>query len=535
MNINRKTCQFILVLICLFTIIAPHAGFGTTTKLTYSIVDNPRSEKNSDESILLFNEPSTQQITIENHLKKDVNIGHMYFIGDEFTAPLIARGVSIQGSSGCTTIKAGTACTFLINAKENASATINPAGELLLVNYKVAGDKKDKFFKLKIKINYNDDIFFGVRNIKFLKKEGRVRKYYNYPETIKLSPLHGGKGTSYTYYDSTKSGETRELTIINNNPQNSVHIKSVKFGREGVDGEVDYSACSFLTSNEFCTAKIFIDYETKNDLIPILVTYDIVGKETKTDIVAAAVAIVNYAPQNYTVESGQPGLALLSGAASGSLGVISGLVTDKKVLIAVISNGKAADIGANIIAGPLAGAAFWSADEFVNGVGIYDNTYGYNRLIDASAMHFAFATIPCASVGLKASTIGYFTGLAVGAACMAVSIGCGLAGTFGGYYLTEAVYYNLVNRLPEQSWSTCLWDKSQEAFNFGVAAIIRMGCKIALNSIDIPYKYFYDGGLTGGAIEIGQDVLSGAMITVIDEMASSIEAASLKNRSILIV
>ena len=78
----------------------------------------------------------------------------------------------------------------------------------------------------------------------------------------------------------------KTLNIYNHNQNNSVKIRSIEFGRTGVKGKIDYSTCSQqeLKSNQSCTVDISVDFETSNNVIPILVKYDIVTGENKDNL-----------------------------------------------------------------------------------------------------------------------------------------------------------------------------------------------------------------------------------------------------------
>lgn len=97
MNLNRKILRFTQILFFILSIGCLQSGFC-------NVDTNPLIEQETvltiDESsaagslpVVIFAAPGTQKLTIENHLTKDIDIGSIYFFGDEFTAPLIARGV----------------------------------------------------------------------------------------------------------------------------------------------------------------------------------------------------------------------------------------------------------------------------------------------------------------------------------------------------------------------------------------------------------------------------------------------------------
>lgn len=443
--------------------------------------------------VLTFKKAGKQRVTIENHLAEKIIIGEIFFLGDDFTKPLITRDISTLGHSIPYEIPAGKSYSFLIQAAANASSTINPQGEQLLLNYKVVTREENKFVPFKIKIDYNKDVEFKVRNIEF-----------------------------------SKPGIKR-LVINNTNGEAAINVTGVKFLQKEIGVIIkDYSGCANLNPGQSCEVEIESGESVAavgERVIPIHVTYDVVNREgvqqKVTDLVAVAAAIINYNPKASKTQIGQ---AMTSGIVSGvDMTLVYGENIEnivKSIFIATIGE-KAAKLATDASIGVLAGASYSATGAAESND--YDGNGNINKLFDAGATQVLLGLISCVGkagewavatdiggygavnspVVFKAAVLGY-------GVCVAATIGCGLLSTFGSKLLSSVIYSNVVMRLPEQSWYATLKDKSKLLFNFGVSAVIRVVCKDTM----APH---------GGIIEVGQDLLSAATMVSIPDLGKAIK------------
>lgn len=483
MSTNQKKCNLsIQILFFVFQLICSQNSFGVSTstvsfndetvlketviKITDMQVYHPAS--------LIFETPGSQKITIENHLQKDVDIGNMYFVGDEFTVPNISRDIHIDSASGCSTVKSGTSCSFVISAAENASPSINNDSELLLLNYKTDGEQKDKFAQFKLKVDYNkNSLIFKERNLEFKANEATFMELPHF--------------------------ET--LTLINNNPSFSINIKEIRLAERNTNFVIgDYKKCSILKSNSSCEVGIGIDFNTlknKNDVIPIYVAYDIIDDNNeviKKGLIATAAAIVSSAEATNHVQSAE---ARIDGAVAGATVVAPYADITQKLIknFFVVVLPTKAGIATDIASGFLAGGSYFIGDKIVEStVGDYESSYYVNKIFSAATMHGVIAFGLCS---LKSGSYGL---------CAVATVGCGLLGTFGGQYLTDAIYSNVVYRLPEQSWYGWLRDKSRLVFNYASTAAIRVTCKTML------------GVPNGGFTDVYQDASSAAVMVALGDI-----------------
>jgi hypothetical protein len=481
-NTNQKKYNLsIQILFFVLPLIYSQNSFGVSTSTVFFNGETVLKEtviKITDKQVyhpasLIFEVPGNQKITIENHLQKDVDIGNMYFVGDEFTVPNVSRDIHINSASGCSTVKSGTSCTFVINAAENASPSINNDSELLLLNYKINGEQKDKFVQFKLKLDYNNDMIFKVRNLEFKANEATFMEMPHF--------------------------ET--LTMINNNPSFSINIKEIRLAERNTNFVIgDCKKCSVLKSNDSCEVGIGIDLNTgknKNDVIPIYVAYDVIdanNEVVKKNLIATAAAIVSSEEVTNHVQSAE---ARIDGAIEGAAVVVPYADTTQKLIknffVAVLPT--KAGIATDIVTGFLAGGGYFIGDEIVRGtVGEYESSDYVNKILSATTMHSVIAFGLCS---LKSDSYSL---------CAVATIGCGLLGTFGGQYLTDAIYSNVVYRLPEQSWYGWLRDKSKLVFNFASAATIRVTCKTIL------------GVPNGGFTEVYQDASSAAIMVALKDI-----------------
>lgn len=112
---------------------------------------------------LIFAAPGEKKITIENHLSKDIEIGQLYFIGDEDLTSAMVNSLSLVAHDMCVQIKSKTTCSYIINSNKNAPSTLKPNGEEFFLSYKVSGEETENIAKFNIKINYNEPITKPIR------------------------------------------------------------------------------------------------------------------------------------------------------------------------------------------------------------------------------------------------------------------------------------------------------------------------------------------------------------------------------------
>lgn len=115
------------------------------------------SKDRSFVTTLTFTAPGEKKITLENHLAKDVEIGYLYFFGDTELVETMSKSISLIDHDACSTIKAKTTCSYIINGNNNANHTPNPEGEQFFLNYKVSSEATKHFIKLNIKIDYHNE------------------------------------------------------------------------------------------------------------------------------------------------------------------------------------------------------------------------------------------------------------------------------------------------------------------------------------------------------------------------------------------
>lgn len=533
MNIKKRNRRLTQVLFFILPIFFFQNTIGsndlemkeTVIKITDTTVDS---------TVLIFKESGEQKVTVKNYLQKDIVVGDVYFIGDEFTTPLVARDISVLGYSHAAglIIKAGTSYSFIINASQNATPTVNPDGEELLLGFKIIGEKESKYFPFKIKIDYNNDIIFKKRNLEFYPKPDPdlYNECYNF--------YHTGTMPINLSCNRLSSSEVKKLTIMNNGSL-AANIKSVQLARNGSGINIgNYSSCYNLKSGTSCEVDVTTDgSEAKNDVIPVFVTYDVVDESSKVvnkDLIAAAAVIVSTQDEVKEVSQEhnnvQPIKSAIDGAITGAAIIESFSNMQefiKKIFLLKLSK-KAAGTASDIVMGPLSGVSYFIGDKiFEHTAGKYDSEYSVNKIISATVMYSLVAFKFCPEAAEKISVATYAaSGGAIGAegtaavgaaACVIATVGCGLLGTFGGHYLTKAVYSNIVYRLPEQSWSGWIKDKSKLMFNFGASAVVRVVCKKALGSIS--------GGLFEGDsfFDIPQDVSAAAVMVGMGSGAHYIE------------
>lgn len=480
MNTNQKKCNLLIqTLFFVFPLICSQNSFALK-ETVIKITDIPQTAPAS----LIFNEPGKQKVTIENHSQKDVNIGNLYSIADEFTATIISRGTHTSFAEGCSRIKTGTSCSFVVGAQESASSSINPDGELFFLNYKSDGEQGDKFIPFKIKLDYNNDIIFEVRNLAFNGNEATFMEIPHF----------------------------EQLTIINNNPSFVANIKNIHLAKRNTDFVIgDYRQCSALKSNGTCKVGIGIDFNTQNDVIPIYVTYDLVnvnGAVVKKDLLAVAAAIVNYhaeavehdvQPLESVFSGDVAGWTIVVPYAEGAQKFIKETIRkiNKKVFVVILP--KRVDVVTDIVTGILAGSSYFLGDKIIeNTVEDYDSGYYGSKIISATTAHSIVALAFCPRE--NAGAFGF---------CVAATVGCGLLGTFGGEAITDVLYSNIVYHLPEQSWYERLKAKSKITklpVDFLSAAALRVGCKAML------------GVPNGGFTELYQDTSSATVMVALENI-----------------
>ncbi len=501
MSFSKVGGLFMKILVLILPVIGVQ---NILADVTLKITDDYNDAKVKTASVV-FQAPGDQKLTIENHLQKDIDMGNIIFVGDEFTAPLVARDLATQGYSGCSTVKSGTSCSLVLNVRDNASPTINPGGELLLLNYRVSGEEENKFAGFKVKIDYNNGVIFKVRNLEFTQYNMSAELLYPCVDPV-LNNLYN------VHKESTRGGYVKfsppqKLTILNENSQ-AIKVTNIRFAKEELDLTIgDFSGCAHVSGGGSCEVGVSINnLNTSDRTIPIYVVYDVLDENNgvvKKDLLAIAAAIINLDPKLKEPET-RIGHAFLSGVVTGAdiVAFFKGAVkatekvgnyAKKRLFTAVIENkaaGAAAEFLTDSLLGVGAGTSYSIVDSFFD-----DSTYksdkNINKLFDAGFMH-----------------IGIGLGFCAGdLSCIMAQIGCGLLGSFGAKFLGQILYSNVTMRLPEQTWYETLKNKSQTAFGFGASAVIRLGCKGVTG--------FLKDGVLEFAREVYTDTFSGATMDVI--------------------
>jgi len=222
-------------------------------------------------SKLEFTKPGDKTIRLINDLDDDITLESTFLAGNQFSIYPAARSISMHGLAACAKISAGESCTFKVNAAENASASIDPEGSQFFITYSVDAKGISRLNKFTVKIDYNKDVGFKVRNLKFTDK-----KFAN--ELINITP--------------TPLSSTKKLTIVNNNPASTVTIKNIQLAQKKAGITIgDYRDCLNLKGKSSCEVDITVSHEAEDDATPIYVTYD--TDDGKKDIVATAAIIIS--------------------------------------------------------------------------------------------------------------------------------------------------------------------------------------------------------------------------------------------------
>jgi len=456
MNTKQKNYRLVQALFFVLPIIFSPNSFCNSNNSEMKETVIQITDTKIDPAILVFKEPGEQKITVENHLKKDVDMGNVLFLGDEFTAPLIARDISTHGYDRCSTIKSGGYCSFKISAAKNASNTtaINPDGERLLLNYKAAGAKEVGLAEFKIKVDYNNDgLVFKPRNVEFTAERGHVERR-QYPWMRPTLNTYGTV-TSSEYYDYQT--ETQKLTITNNNPLCSINITKILLPRGDTFVRTGgYSTCSNLKSGSSCEVDVVVGSNTKDDMVPIYITYDVVNDRhvvVKKDVVAVAAAIINFQDSK---PKAQIMLAIINGVSTAFAALGAYSVSDDAFMSSII-----------------AGELYTAVDDGFKKQG-YNDKSKINAVISVAAMHAIFGFISCWKYTLVPDGFISF------GACMTKKIGCGLLGSLSVQALAASMHSNTVQqRLPDPNNPVEHGDELSASISLGLAAVLREGCKIS--------------------------------------------------------
>jgi len=513
MNTNKIAVQLTIVLVFAFSTIYPFTSFADddSKKIVLKAEGNYLDKRHVEsKQTLTFDKPITHQVKIENQFKEDIMVADdCVSIGDQFSVPVINRSFTISGLDGCAKIPAGKSCSFEITANPKAIPTLNPKGAPLIIKYRKkvyskeefkVFSEKDRFIEFNVQSNYNDHLRFGVRNVEFTKKEALDERASDWFEG--------------------------ELTIVNESSEYPVRIQDVTLANHGVRvGKLYYddkNSCMALKKGESCKVTFIVDGNDEAikdaDVLPIWVTYDVLSPKVQDGLVAVAAAVF----KTHSIEKLK---AVLSGTvAAGSIvsaynefaASLFGL--PEKLLIAVLPDSKYVSgpikLATKAGIGLFAGGGYSFADELDK---LYEYQSGniYSKLIGSTTMYGAVATAffglnlyshaaDIKSGDIVGSRVSMFTlgSIATGLAPFAgTCVFCGMAAKYSTKYLADAIFDNVVYRLPEQkSYLKAGMDKTKLAFNFGVAAIIRAGCRIVSG--------IYPDGIRGMAVEVLQDILS---------------------------
>ena len=476
MNVNQKIFLLVQMLFFIFPMIGLQNSFGSDDDSALNETIIKITDTEAAPGTMIFKAPGEQWVTIENNLDKDVDVNeHVIFIGDDFMTTGVARG-DISTSGGCISIPAGQKGSFKVDAAKNAIPSINPEGEQFLLHYQIHGEGKDKFIAFKIKIDYNNDVTFAVRNLDFgIGGAKKTMAFLVPPMQTWLQP---------------QQIQTKKLTIKSRDPLLSVGIKDVRLGKDKDGVRVGEYRCS----NSFCEVDVTINNpKDKSDVIPIYVTYDMFDKDgqvVKEDLMAIAAAIIDL-PSDDEVKTNQDGTAVVAGLSTDA--VIQAIYVKQfartlvtRLLVTVVGNRGVAYLTDPTL-GVLAGAGCAGAGKLTPGYNYGDLR---NKAIQTVALHAALGVSDCGGRSWQAVASGFVWsdpsswflapvyGVASYIACVTPRIVCGLISSFGAQLMTDIVYSNTVIRLPEQNqgWFGWLGKKSQSAVTFASAAVIRVAC-----------------------------------------------------------
>lgn len=257
---------------------------------------------------LEFTKPGSRTIKVINGTAAPIALKNILFAGDQFSTPLTKHGVSMGGIDSCAKIPLGASCKFTINAEANASPSIYPDGQQFFIAYSSSNKAQLEPAEFIVKINYNHDISFKIRNLSFAKKQrGFMRMqnpFYNpansYLDFSNLSQHQPGTNAECFYQELPT---TKKLTIVNKSPLEVIDITTVYLDEPKAGITIgDYAHCKNLTNGGSCEVEIAVDYDEPDTAIPIRVVYN---TNSKKELVATAAIIIT---QNYEYNKGKTDL-----------------------------------------------------------------------------------------------------------------------------------------------------------------------------------------------------------------------------------
>lgn len=451
MNTRKKIYKlFSIILFFVFAIIGSQSGYGNNDTALPETVIKITGDENNDPVSLTFIKPGQQEIIIENRSQRDIRMVDIFFIGDDFTTPLVTHGITVLGYNSehdDIIIKPQTSYSFVIKASDKASPTINPDGDLLVLAYYQYDKKIPILIPLKVKIDYNNSVEFLQRNLEFF--------WHKNEYSLKL---------------------TQALTIVNHNLENSIQITDIKVARDSHANFIIKNNFKYiLTPGRSCIVDIAVnanDIIGINDVKPIWITYNVIDKDNtvvSADLTAVAAIIIKESVDKNGVE---PIKAIYNGGA---------------FAVSVIGAGGARTkiFGKNWLSSTIEGFIAGGFYKLVGGIN-YNTDHGYdsknwgNKAIEVLSLNSILG--------------GYYCPKEHGplyASCVAATIICGEFSIFGTETVMDHLLLaNTVSRLPEhQQWPITSY--------LSIAAYFRNSCQTMLGVFNTGLDGIYQDGVSG--------------------------------------
>ncbi|CAL7963341.1 hypothetical protein GAMM_40245 [Gammaproteobacteria bacterium] len=278
-----------------------------------------RQELLLQQQTLKFDQPGIRTLRIVNNWDSDITIKRIFFNADQFSLYPILHSFAIQGFMPDSKIPERAWYEFQIKAEENAGNSIYPGGTQFFVVYRVDDVEGDQLAEFRVKIDYNNDIEFDIRNLLFDYSQTsedfeaclKQRGYYPIGDPEYDSRCHRTGIFSYdcsneqTKFCADKPS-TKKLIITNKNKDSSaIKITNIDLVPNKTGVHIgDYSSCSNLEAGKTCGVDITIDHDTTDEAVPVYVTYDVNGK--KEVRATAAIIIKRNSNDNLKDNFGKP-------------------------------------------------------------------------------------------------------------------------------------------------------------------------------------------------------------------------------------
>lgn len=285
--------------------------------------------------VLKFKKPGIKTFKIINDWDSEVTIKRIFFNADQFSLYPILRSFAIQGFAPNSKLPRGAWYELQIKAEENASTSIYPGGTQFFIVYTVMvnGEEKERAAEFRVKIDYNDEVEFDVRNLEFTSLE---RKFTETPcpEQLQYSFINN----PYNLHDNGTSGKyfyqaaptVKKLIIKNKSPSPTIKVTNVSLDQDKAGVHIgNYSSCSSLEAGKSCEVDITVDHEATDEAVPVYVTYHTNDKE----VVATAAIIIKRKSDNIGINPDDIITPLINSAAKetvkSTFGVIKKAIYDK--------------------------------------------------------------------------------------------------------------------------------------------------------------------------------------------------------------